>query len=543
MKKNVTVSLSKQIVQKVNQKDWQGLAGLLRDMLSQHREGIRASTYEQLVAGGKWMLDSGDNDLCLELCQAALLLEPQRFEAPEVMFFLFLNRHEHDGARDALLLARTFGSNNEAYDSWQVLLHNEEGNHSAICDLYDAGKIRLDRNDPRISELVFSVVLALIGHHRLIEARGLVDEFYPTPSEKNPNEINLHAKINQAEENFSQAVKYFELAEEKFAGSQVGIESRWNKSLMQLSIGDLKNGWSNYESRWDWDRFTTRKFEFPCEWWSGEDLRNKSILVWGEQGIGDEILFLTLLSELYKLEPSRVGIFASNKIIPIIERWYPEVTVYPFSSYHLTVELPTLDYDYHVPCGSLPLRLDCLDVSCPKKYLPETSQVIGLRAQILERFPGKNRIIGFSWRSGALSHRRVHYYISHNAVLDCMHDAPANILFMNLQYGLSDEEIASLSGLPNFYIPDADFFDDVAAQAEHIQCCDLVVTSASVCLALAGISAVPCVTWGPKRNWTLLGSDKYPWFPLIHLIRCEVNWDLGSLVLQIKKLLQIFYRS
>ena len=536
-------SLSKRIVQKANKADWDGVATLLEQLLSDHIDKTRIATYEQLVAGGKWMLDSGHNDLCLRLCQAALTSEPKRFEAPEVMFFLFLNLHEHDGARDALTLVRNSGPNKATYDSWQVLLYNEEGNHDSICDLYDAGKINLDRKDPRISELIFSVVLALLAHNRLSEARSLVDEFYPNPSENNPNIVNLHAKMNQAEENFAEAIKYFELAEEKFEGTQVAVESRWNKALMELSIGHLESGWKNYECRWEWERFTTKKLHFPCEWWRGQPLADKSIIIWGEQGIGDEILFLTLLPEISKLKPSKIGIFASGKIVPIIEKWYPQATVYPFTTHHINVVLPSLDYDYHVPCGSLPLYLNRLDVASEKQYLPITTDVKNLKSRILTQFPGKKRIVGLSWRSGSLTHRRVQYYLSYRAVIDIIHEAPSDVLFVSLQYGLTEEELNQLSGRSNFHIPDADFFNDVASQGDYIQSCDLVVTSASVCLALAGICGTPCITWGPKRNWTMLGSVKYPWFPLVHLIRCDVNWDLGSLVLQIKKTLQIFYRS
>jgi len=85
--------------------------------------------------------------------------------------------------------------------------------------------------------------------------------------------------------------------------------------------------------------------------------------------------------------------------------------------------------------------------------------------------------------------------------------------------------------------------DDLLAQIRYIKACDLVFTSGSVCLALAGISAIPCVTWGPRTAWTLLGTEKYPWFPLVHIIRCDQNWDLGALVEQIKKMMMIFSKQ
>ena len=128
---------------------------------------------------------------------------------------------------------------------------------------------------------MFSVVLALIGANRVAEARELsigISQYYPAAA-NDPNIMNLHAKINQAEENVTEAVKYFELVESAFDGEQVGIEARWNKSLLQLSYGDLQNGWQNYEVRWDWNHFPTRKFDFPSPTLGrGEDLAGKAIL-------------------------------------------------------------------------------------------------------------------------------------------------------------------------------------------------------------------------------------------------------------------------
>ena len=112
--------------------------------------------------------------------------------------------------------------------------------------------------------------------------------------------------------------------------------------------------------------------------------------------------------------------------------------------------------------------------------------------------------------SGVLTYRRVQCYLSHHAVADILAEAADDVLFVSLQYSLMEEGEEALASKSNFYIPDEDFFDDLGSQLNYIQACDLVVTSGSICLALSGITAQPCITWGPKRMWTLLGKDKYP---------------------------------
>ena len=523
----------------VNAENWDGVSDIFEDLLENHGQQL---TYDHLTAGAKWMLQAEREDLCLRLCQRALVTEPTRVDAPEVMFFLFLSRHDTKQANDALILLRNADTTDkQKYVAWEILLHNETGDYGSILALYDDGKIVFDENDPRLSEIVFSVTIAFIGVNRLTEARELVDRYYPVPTDKNPNVINLHAKMCQAEGRVDEAIGYFEKVESYFVGQQVAIEARWNKSLLQLSDGRLRDGWNSYEARWEWDRFTSKKYEFPAPRWSGEDLDGKSLLIWGEQGIGDEILFLTLLPEVMKRGPSRIGILASDKICPVLARWYPDAEIFAIGDIRDKMEQELGSrFDLHLPAGSLPLVLDRMDASGTKHYLSDSEISNQLKQELLDQFPGKERVIGLSWRSGVLTHKRVQYYLSHKAIIDLIRSAPPEILFVSLQYGIDDDETRDLGQEPNVLIPDEDFLDDLLAQVRYIKACDLVVSSGSVCLALAGISATPCVTWGPSTAWTLLGTGKYPWFPLVHTIRCEPNWDLGGLVQQIQKLIEIF---
>ena len=529
----------KTLARHVDAEDWDGLAEVFEDLLENHYKEL---TYEQLTAGAKWMLQAEKEDLCLRLCQKAVLSDSTRVEAPEVMFFLFLSRHDVKSATDAIVVLRNANvEDKQKYVGWEILLYNESGDYGQILSLYDDGKALLDRSDPRLSELVFSVVIALIAVNRVAEGREIVDRYYPSPSGENPNILNLHAKICQSEGRVDEAVKYFESVEAHFAGQQVGIEARWNKSLLQLSGGLLKQGWQSYEARWEWNLFTSKKYEFPSVRWSGEDLSGKSVLLWGEQGIGDEILFLTLLPEVMKRGPSKIGILASHKICPVLERWYPEAEIFSVQDVRGQKEdLLGSGFDFQLPSGSLPLVLDRMDAEGTKHYLADGEDTKRLKEQLLQEHPGKKSVVGLSWRSGVLTHKRVQYYLSHQAIIDLLRSAPPEILFVSLQYGIDDDEIRDLGQEPNVLIPDEDFLDDLLAQVRYIKACDLVVSSGSVCLALAGISAIPCVTWGPKSSWTLLGTGKYPWFPLVHMIRCEPNWDLGGLVQQIQKLIEVF---
>ena len=70
-------------------------------------------------------------------------------------------------------------------------------------------------------------------------------------------------------------------------------------------------------------------------------------------------------------------------------------------------------------------------------------------------------------------------------MVEIVRDAPDDVLFVSLQYGIKEDEIADLGREPNFWIPDEDFFYDlILAQMNYIQACDVVLSSGSVCRAL-----------------------------------------------------------
>ena len=59
--------------------------------------------------------------------------------------------------------------------------------------------------------------------------------------------------------------------------------ARWNLSLLLLLLGDLQNGWVEYESRWLQKQFIPLHTDHPL--WEGERLDGKTILIHAEQGL------------------------------------------------------------------------------------------------------------------------------------------------------------------------------------------------------------------------------------------------------------------
>ena len=97
-----------------------------------------------------------------------------------------------------------------------------------------------------------------------------------------------------------------------------------NLSRTLLLDEDYEKGWQEYEWRWRNSNFraTWRDFSYPL--FSGESLNNKTILVWGEQGIGDEIMFAHAIPDLLA-EGAKLVLECSQRLVPVFLRSFEDL--------------------------------------------------------------------------------------------------------------------------------------------------------------------------------------------------------------------------
>lgn len=132
---------------------------------------------------------------------------------------------------------------------------------------------------------------------------------------------------------------------------------RFYAAFEYLKLGDLERGWNYYDGGFsplvpqNGRRTPVRKFDVPE--WRGESLQNKRLLVWREQGIGDEIMFGTCLPDLLLLDGCEVILETDSRMVSIWARTFPEFHVRP-QSFASDGRSPFNDFDLHIPIGSLP---------------------------------------------------------------------------------------------------------------------------------------------------------------------------------------------
>ncbi|KAA0582282.1 tetratricopeptide repeat protein [Azospirillum sp. B21] len=286
--------------------------------------------------------------------------------------------------------------------------------------------------------------------------------------------------------------------------------ARWNLALRLLGQGRLAEGWDEYEARFASRRVSSgRSFTLPP--WNGA--AGGRLMVWREQGLGDELMFGTALPDLAAaIGPGNLVVEVDARLTGLVGRALPGVTV------RAQTADPT-DADAHLPMGSLPRLLRPTLSAFPGRLswlAPDPARLADWRDRLAALGPGLR--VGICWGSQNTAGERK---ASYTTLADW---APLltlpGLIPITLQYDGREAEIAAVEvrlGLRIHRWPDTDLKNDLEAVAALIAGLDLVVTVASSVGEMAGALGVPVWRFGPAGDWTALGSGVRPWFPSMRL--------------------------
>jgi tetratricopeptide (TPR) repeat protein len=292
-------------------------------------------------------------------------------------------------------------------------------------------------------------------------------------------------------------------------------ELLFKKSFILLEQGDITEGWKCYEAGFflksKMGRNPSRRF--TCPRWNGVPSDKTRLLVWKEQGLGDEIMFLNVVPDLLKRVPNLI-IECDARLVTLLQRSFPTVTVRPQAYVGRELASPFNDFDSQVPVGSLQrfFRNQIKDFQEIKPYLVPNSKLVEDFQSRLREFSGRRRV-GVCWRSGMVSALRGDFYIPLSEWGEVF-SAP-DVTFVNLQYGDSEHEIKQAEATFGIQIArwnDVDLKDDQERVAALIACLDCVVSVTTAVAALSSAVGTHLKLLSP-RGWTMLGSEKNPFYP------------------------------
>ena len=165
-----------------------------------------------------------------------------------------------------------------------------------------------------------------------------------------------------------------------------------------LLKGDLHQGWKEYEWRWQCKDFSSQIRYFPQVLWNGSDLNGKSILVWTEQGVGDQIMFASMLDDLLQME-AKVITDCDIRLIPLFKRAFPKIQIFPRDNPPVQQLLDT-NIDYQIPIGSLGRWLRSNQNDFKRKnqsYLQTCPEKTSKLKTKYKKLAGNKPLIGISW--------------------------------------------------------------------------------------------------------------------------------------------------
>ena len=303
------------------------------------------------------------------------------------------------------------------------------------------------------------------------------------------------------------------------------------RGLAQLTLGHISEGWRNYEARNDphFPDGTHFAMDGP-RWRPGDDLEGRSLLLIGEQGLGDEVLFGTILPDvLQRLGPQgRLTLAIESRLVCLFARSFPMARVEAHKTLNVsgrTVRLiPALEgggagIQLWSPIASLLQDLRPGVESFPKQggYLkPDPERVAHWRRALETAAPGLK--VGLLWKSAVLAAGRSRYFSPFEAWEPVLRTPGAT--FVNLQYGDCDEELQFARerfGVEIWTPPGIDLkqdLDDVTALSCAL---DLVIGFSNASFNLAAAAGAPAWLIAAKGAWTPLGTDRYPWYPQVRL--------------------------
>lgn len=282
--------------------------------------------------------------------------------------------------------------------------------------------------------------------------------------------------------------------------------AHWNLSLVLLGEGRWAEGWDEYEWGMRDGGMRVERAIGGLPQWDGTP--GKTVAVYGEQGLGDEILFASMLPDLMKT--NTVVLECHPRLVTLFQNSFPGLKVYGTRKDDEIHWLDDQPLDYQISIGSL-----------GKFYRRSREAFPGtpyLKADSLPR--GDKFRVGISWTGGMKAGRILKRTVPLSwwkSILDVR-----DVEFVSLQYTDCKDEIDAVNAL-GYDIKVMDEYvkaEDYNETARLVKSCDLVISVATSVYHLAGALGVPAWVMVPNNPpWREQRQGGIPWYRSVRAYR------------------------
>jgi len=350
----------------------------------------------------------------------------------------------------------------------------------------------------------------------------------------NKADINLIlGNINQSYQGYYSALKIKESSPDVI----------YNLSRLLLLEGKFTEGWAKFESRWKTSQFKNQFKGRSIKRWDGVKSDGLYLFIWGEQGLGDQVLFLSLLKKLLSMKIYPV-IEVDERLVKIVARSFPGLKVFPYEKTPLDlVEKFTAQISLG-SLGSLIFKESSYKVSSSPFLTSDKSQAEDLKKKYLKNSNDK-LLVGISW-------------MSFNKQFGNIKSLPLNkwgkilsfneVKYFSLQYGrvLNEVKEWNAENSTNIHIDsDVDHMLDLDLALSQIDAMDIVITTSNTTAHLAG--SIGKETWVmvpkvPEWRWGLKGS-KSNWYESVKIFRQDSHLSWEQVLENVSAELKLFIKN
>ncbi|MBV9992717.1 MAG: tetratricopeptide repeat protein [Alphaproteobacteria bacterium] len=288
-------------------------------------------------------------------------------------------------------------------------------------------------------------------------------------------------------------------------------QARMNRAVLHLLKGDLKSGWRDYEARKKLPgKVPAATHGLPA--WTGDS--RKRLLVTAEQGVGDQIMFASLVPEL----GANIVLECEPRLVPLFQRSFPSAKVHAWDV-ETRGGVATARYGWlkhagganqAVAMGTLPrhLRKDIASFPSPHAYLvPDADEAARWRAVF-------GPAIGICWRSGKTGGHRALQYAPLEAWAAFLRRWPGTAV--SVQYDATPDEIAQLETMSGrrIAVPQGiDQKNELDRACALLKALDAVVSAPTAVSWLAAGAGVATFKILYDNSWTSFGERHEPFAP------------------------------
>ncbi|MBM3600879.1 MAG: tetratricopeptide repeat protein [Alphaproteobacteria bacterium] len=300
----------------------------------------------------------------------------------------------------------------------------------------------------------------------------------------------------------------------------------WNLSLALLAAGRLAEGFQEYEWRWQYEGFPSKRRDFPQPMWDGGPAPGKALLIHTEQGMGDVLQYMRFMPAIVERAAGARIVFECHQPLmrlfsdlPGVDRTVERLGPEPLPPFDLHMPLMSATHVLGIATlDQLPKQVPYIPVPDPTSFPLNEARPELLKIGLV--WAGNPRFSGDRTRSTQLA-----------TVLPLL-DVPGT-QFFSLQKGDGEAEVRNAPAkLIRLNERIRDFCDTAAAMMQL----NLIITTCTSVVHLAGALGRP--TWvmlchAPDWRW-LLGRDDSPWYPTARLFRQSTQADWPGVIAAVR---------